>query len=106
MTRDLTVELKQLRLQGMAGAWSELVEHGTNAALDASRWLLEDLLQAERTDRALRSVSHQMGVSEILCVRRVSHLDTGEPVAVHNGELIHRCSPFLGRSYFVSQDIS
>lgn len=38
------------------------------------------------------------GVSEILCVRRVSHLDTGEPVAVHDSELIHRRSPFLGRS--------
>ena len=60
MTRDLTLELKQLRLHGMAGAWSDLVEQGTNAGLDTSRWLLEHLLQAEGTDRAMRSVNHQM----------------------------------------------
>jgi hypothetical protein len=44
--RDLLVELKQLRLHGMALAWSELVEQGANAGLDTSRWLLEHLLQA------------------------------------------------------------
>ena len=60
MTRDLTLELKQLRLHGMAGAWSDLVEQGTNAGLDTSRWLLDHLLQAEGTDRAMRSVNHQM----------------------------------------------
>ena len=59
-TRDLTIELKELRLHGMAGAWGDLVEQGRNAGLDASRWLLEHLLQAEATDRAMRSVSHQM----------------------------------------------
>jgi len=75
MTRDLTVELKQLRLHGMAGAWSELVEHGTNAALEAARWLLEDLLQAERTDRALRSVSHQMHAAKFPMHRDLAGFD-------------------------------
>ena len=58
--RDLLVELKQLRLHGMAQAWSDLLEQGANAGLDTSRWLLEHLLEAELTDRAMRSVSHQM----------------------------------------------
>jgi hypothetical protein len=58
--RELAVELKQLRMHGMASAWSDLVEQGGSAALDSSRWLLEHLLQAETTDRAMRSVSHQM----------------------------------------------
>ena len=62
--RELAVELKQLRMHGMAGAWTDLVEQGGGgsggAALDSSRWLLEHLLQAETTDRAMRSVSHQM----------------------------------------------
>jgi len=58
--RDLGVELKQLRLHGMAGAWGELIEQGSHTDLESSRWLLEHLLQAEATDRALRSVSHQM----------------------------------------------
>jgi len=58
--RDLLVELKQLRLQGMASAWADLVEQGTNATLDGSRWLIEHLLAAEATDRSMRSVNHQM----------------------------------------------
>jgi len=58
MTRDVTVELKALRLHGMAGAWADLVEQGTNVGVESSRWLIEHLLQAEGTDRAMRSVSH------------------------------------------------
>ena len=50
--RELAVELKQLRMHGMAGAWADLVEQGGGggggAALESSRWLLEHLLQAER----------------------------------------------------------
>ena len=60
MTRELTADLKALRLHGMAAAWADLVEQGANAGLDTSRWLLEHLLAAEATDRAMRSVSHQM----------------------------------------------
>ena len=58
--RDVTVELKQLRLHGMASAWVDLVEQGTSGTLDASRWLVEHLLEAEITDRSMRSVSYQM----------------------------------------------
>lgn len=49
--RELAVELKQLRMHGMAGAWADLVEQGAGggnggggAALENSRWLLEHLL--------------------------------------------------------------
>ena len=38
--RDVTAELKQLRLHGMAIAWGDLVEQGTSGTLDASRWLV------------------------------------------------------------------
>ena len=46
--RELAVELKQLRMHGMAGAWAELVEQGGGggAAIESSRWLLEHLPQA------------------------------------------------------------
>jgi DNA replication protein DnaC len=57
--RDVLLELKQLRLHGMAIAWAELAEQG-DAGIGSSRWLIEHLLQAENTDRAMRSVSHQM----------------------------------------------
>ena len=50
--RELGVELKQLRLHGMAGAWADLVEQG-NVGLDDARWLIEHLLQAETVDLSL-----------------------------------------------------
>ncbi len=75
MTRDMLVELKQLRLHGMATAWSELVEQGTSTGLEASRWLLEHLLIAENTDRALRSVSHQMHAAKFPLHRDLAGFD-------------------------------
>jgi DNA replication protein DnaC len=79
--RDLMVELKQLRLHGMALAWSDLVEQGANAGLDTSRWLLEHLLQAELTDRAMRSVSHQMHAAKFPVHRDLAGFDfTVSPV--------------------------
>ena len=73
--RDLTVELKQLRLHGMAGAWADLVEQGANAGLESSRWLVEHLLQAEATDRAMRSVSHQMHAAKFPVHRDLAGFD-------------------------------
>jgi DNA replication protein DnaC len=74
MTRDVTVELKALRLHGMAGAWADLVEQGTNAGW-TSRWLIEHLLQAEGTDRAMRSVSHQMHAAKFPVHRDMAGFD-------------------------------
>jgi len=73
--RDLMVELKQLRLHGMALAWSDLVEQGSHAGLDTSRWLLEHLLQAELTDRTMRSVSHQMHAAKFPVHRDLAGFD-------------------------------
>ena len=47
MKPEVLVELKSLRLHGMAGAWADLVEQGGNAGIESSRWLIEHLLQAE-----------------------------------------------------------
>ena len=67
MKPDVLVELKALRLHGMAGAWADLVEQGGNAGIESSRWLIEHLLQAEGTDRVMRSVSHQMKAAMSRC---------------------------------------
>jgi DNA replication protein DnaC len=75
MALDVTVELKALRLHGMAGAWSDLVEQGTNAGLDSARWLIEHLLAAEGTDRAMRSVSHQMHAARFPVHRDLAGFD-------------------------------
>jgi DNA replication protein DnaC len=57
--RDIQAELKSLRLSGMAMAWADLMEQGGNAELQASRWLIEHLLQAEEVNRHMRSIAHQ-----------------------------------------------
>ena len=57
--RDIQAELKSLRLSGMAMAWADLVEQGGSAELQASRWLIEHLLQAESVNRHMRSIAHQ-----------------------------------------------
>ena len=73
--RDLVAELKSLRLHGMAGAWADLLEQGHNAGIDSSRWLLEHLLQAEGTDRAMRSVSYQMHAAKFPMHRDLAGFD-------------------------------
>ncbi|NML13864.1 IS21-like element helper ATPase IstB [Azohydromonas caseinilytica] len=73
--RDLIAELKALRLHGMAGAWAELQEQGQNAGVETSRWLLEHLLQAEATDRAMRSVSYQMHAAKFPMHRDLAGFD-------------------------------
>jgi DNA replication protein DnaC len=62
MRRDITSELKELRLQGMAMAWSEIIEQGSS--IDSSRWLIEHLLEAEHTHRAMRLVQNQMSAAK------------------------------------------
>ena len=58
--RDVQLELKALRLNGMAAAWADLTAQGGDSTLNASRWLIEHLLQAEDVDRVMRSIAHQM----------------------------------------------
>jgi DNA replication protein DnaC len=93
--RELAVELKQLRMHGMAAAWADLVEQGGGgaggegggAAIESSRWLLEHLLKAETTDRAMRSVSHQMHCAKFPVHRDLAGFDfEGSPV---DRKLIH-----------------
>ena len=73
--RDLIAEFKELRLQGMASAWDELVAHGPSSGLDTSRWLIEHLLQAEHTDRAMRSIRYQMHVAKFPVHRDLAGFD-------------------------------
>ena len=71
---DVTAELKALRLHGMSGAWKDLMDQGTTST-DSSRWLIEHLLQAEHTDRAMRSVSHQMNAAKFPVHRDLAGFD-------------------------------
>ncbi len=74
MRRDLTVELKELRLHGMVGAWEDLLGQG-ESGVASSKWLLEHLLQAEHTYRAMASVSHQMKAAKFPLHRDLARFD-------------------------------
>jgi DNA replication protein DnaC len=72
--RDVTAELKELRLHGMAGAWTDLPAQG-ESAVASSQWLIEHLLRAEHTDRAMRSVRHQMTAAKFPVHRDLAGFD-------------------------------
>ena len=74
MRRDVATELKELRLLGMVGAWTDLMAQG-DSQIAASKWLIEHLLQAEHTDRAMRSISHQMKVARFPIHRDLAGFD-------------------------------
>ena len=71
---DVIAELKALRLHGMAATWAELGEQ-RNAEVERSRWLLEHMLQAEASDRATRSVQHQMSAARFPVHRDLASFD-------------------------------
>jgi DNA replication protein DnaC len=73
--RDVAVELKALRLYGMAGAWEDLSGQGASSGLEASRWLVEHLLATEQTDRAMRSINYQMHAARFPVHRDLAGFD-------------------------------
>jgi DNA replication protein DnaC len=73
--REVAAELKALRLYGMVGAWEEIVAQGTQAAVESSRWLIEHLLEAEQTDRVMRSISYQMHAAKFPVHRDLAGFD-------------------------------
>jgi DNA replication protein DnaC len=68
-------ELKALRLHGMAGTWSEMMEQGGGVSIDASCWLIEHLLQAEDVNRHMRSIAHQMKAARFPVHRDLAGFD-------------------------------
>ena len=72
--RELMSEFKELRLHGMAGAWEELSANG-GMGIESSRWLIEHLLQAEHTDRVMRSIGYQMHAARFPVHRDLASFD-------------------------------
>jgi len=78
MRRDISTELKELRLHGMAGAWEDLTTQegkSTDVGVQTSRWLIEHLLQAEHAQRAFASVRHQMKAAKFPLHRDLAGFD-------------------------------
>jgi DNA replication protein DnaC len=78
MRREISTELKELRLHGMAQAWDELTTHEgkpNDVGIQTSRWLIEHLLQAEHEQRAFASVRHQMKAAKFPLHRDLAGFD-------------------------------
>jgi DNA replication protein DnaC len=73
--RELTLDFKALRLYGMAAAWEDLQSNGSPTTLEASRWLIEHLLNAEQTDRAWRSIRYQLHAAKFPVHRDLAGFD-------------------------------
>ena len=73
--REIVSELKALKLYGMAGAWSDLATSGQQPAMEESRWLIEHLLDAEATDRVIRSIRYQMHAAKFPVHRDLAGFD-------------------------------
>lgn len=71
---EMSVELKALRLHGMAAAWLDLKSQG-GQSMDTCGWLIEHLLQAEHTDRKVRSIQHQMSAAKFPVHRDLAGFD-------------------------------
>lgn len=77
MHPDIKANLKSLRLHGMAMAWDELTQNGQTVRVDGSKWLIEHLLEAEDTNREMRSISHQMKSARFPLHRDLAGFDFG-----------------------------
>ncbi len=71
---DIVAELKALRLYGMATGYAEL-EESRGAGLATTEWLIRHLLDAEATDRAMRSIRYQMHSARFPIHRDLSSFD-------------------------------
>jgi DNA replication protein DnaC len=65
---DIVKALKALKLYGMAQCWAELASVGT-VNLQICERLIRSLLQAETTDRGIRSIRYQMNAAKFPCHR-------------------------------------
>lgn len=73
--RDLAQELKQLKLFGMAGAWSDLSAQAGSPITEVSNGLMAHLLDAEITDRGVRSIRYQMNAAKFPVHRDLAGFD-------------------------------
>lgn len=75
---DIISQLKALKLHGMADSYAELQSQGASgatASMASSVWLLRHLLEAESTDRAIRSIRYQINAAKFPVHRNLAGFD-------------------------------
>ena len=75
--RDVVNEFKALRLHGMAATWADIMETDgpSSVTVQHARGVLTRMLEAEQTDRAMRSISHQMSQARFPAHRDLAGFD-------------------------------
>jgi DNA replication protein DnaC len=72
---DLVKGFKALKLYGMADAYAELLSQGNLASVQMSEGLIKHLIEAEATDREVRSVGYQMKSARFPIHRSLADFD-------------------------------
>jgi DNA replication protein DnaC len=72
---ELVSDLKGLRLYGMATRYAEWQQTGGATAAASNEGLLRDLVAAEKTDRAIRSIAYQMRAAKFPIHRDLAGFD-------------------------------
>jgi len=112
---SLHMRLKSLKLFGMAQALEELERQGT-PTFQTSRTVLEELLQAELTEREVRSVAYQMKTAKFPVYRDLvgfefTHTRVNEVLVreLHHGQFIKQAEnvvfvggPGTGKSHLAT----
>lgn len=77
MSIDRTTQLKSLHLYGMASAWAEWMAEGPRQAVQPEAWL-DRLIEAEQTDRQVRSLRYQLKAARFPIHRDLTGIDWSE----------------------------
>ena len=71
---DIIAAFKSLKLYGMATAFTDLATQGS-PGIDSAQWLVKHLLEAESTDRAMRSIRYQLNAAKFPIHRNLADFD-------------------------------
>jgi len=90
-TNAVVMNLKSLKLFGMASAVAELAEQGA-PAYHQSTGLLDQLIKAEVADREVRSINYQMKIARFPAHRELAGFEFKDS-AVNEAQVrtLHRC---------------
>ncbi|TDR32053.1 IS21-like element helper ATPase IstB [Hydromonas duriensis] len=71
---EIIAQLKELKLHGMADCYAELINQ-PGLMIESPDWLLKHLIEAEGTERALRSIGYQMKSARFPVHRNLQSFD-------------------------------
>lgn len=72
---EIVSQLKALKLRGMANYYTELLSQGNLASVQMSEGLIKSLIEAETTDREVRSIGYQMAAARFPIHRSLADFD-------------------------------